>query len=266
MSVRPSSSPPAQTPSPSLYLLYHELRPQPSDYSYVVQCARFESHLDLIREVHDAPNHRTLPHVTFDDGHISNYEYALPLLQSRGILAHFFITVGWTGQKPGYMDWPELRSLQQAGHHIGAHGWTHTLLTHCTGKDLEHEISGARFTLEDKLGAPITSMSLPGGRSNARVLDACKAAGYTEIFTSVPRAEPEPLGRLVGRLNIHGNRTSSWIADLLDPASGVLTSLERQYKLKAAAKALLGDRLYANLWAQLNREEPEAEDARTSQA
>ncbi len=266
MSVQAGSSQGAATSSRSLHLLYHELRPEPSDYSYVVQCAQFESHLDLIRERQASPDVQITPNVTFDDGHISNHEYAMPLLQSRGILAHFFITVGWTGQKAGYMDWPELRDLKQAGHEIGAHGWTHTLLTHCTGKDLDHELAGARLTLEDKLGVPITSMSLPGGRSNARLIKACHAAGYTEVYTSVPRAEPLPLGPVIGRLNIRQEVTASWISDLLDPRSKLLGSLERQYRLKEAAKAVLGDHIYARLWARLNREEPEPADARTSEA
>lgn len=268
MSVLPSSSEDTRTSSRRLYLLYHELRPQKSDYSYVVSCAQFESHLDLIRDLQTSPGNRITPEVTFDDGHISNHEYALPLLHSRDIRAHFFITVGWTGHKAGYMDWPHLRTLLKAGQTVGAHGWTHTLLTHCTGKELEHELAGARLALEDKLGNSITSMSLPGGRFNARVLDACRSAGYTQVFTSVPKAETLPIGPMIGRLNIRADITSAWISDLLDPKSKVLGKLERQYRFKEAAKALLGDKVYARLWARLNREEPEAEpeDARVTVA
>ena len=115
------------------------------------------------------------PEVTFDDGHISNFEFALPILQSRAIRAWFFITVGWTGRRPGYMGWNELRKLHQAGHVIGAHGWTHTLLTHCSARRLHSELVDARLTLEDKLGASVTSMSLPGGRYNRHVLDRMPA-------------------------------------------------------------------------------------------
>ena len=123
----------------------------------------------------------------------------LPILQSRGLTAQFFITVGWTGKKPGYMGWPELRALHESGQMIGAHGWSHTLLTHCSEKDLQTELSSARLTLEDKLGTSITTMSLPGGRYNRRVLAACQEAGYTQIYTSVPRAETLPWeSRLAG--------------------------------------------------------------------
>jgi peptidoglycan/xylan/chitin deacetylase (PgdA/CDA1 family) len=198
--------------------------------------------------------------VTFDDGHISNFEYALPILQSWGLVARFFITVGWTGKKPGYMGWRELRSLHEFGQLIGAHGWSHTFLTHCTQEDLNKELSGARLMLEDKLGTSITTMSLPGGRYNRRVLAACRQAGYTQIYSSVPRAEQTPLGFLIGRLNVRGDRSLERLRNVLQPGSRALSRLERQYRIKTVAKTLVGDGLYEKLWALLNRKEPDSGD------
>jgi peptidoglycan/xylan/chitin deacetylase (PgdA/CDA1 family) len=243
-------------PPSRLYLLYHELRPRRSDYSYVVETGEFEKQVDLFLKLREKGGPELWPEVTFDDGHISNFEFALPILQSRAIRAWFFITVGWTGRRPGYMGWNELRKLHQAGQVIGAHGWTHTLLTHCSARGLHSELVDARLTLEDKLGAPVTSMSLPGGRYNRHVLTACQQAGYTQIFTSIPRAEPNPTSQTIGRLNVRGDMTLEWIAKLLEPGNHVLYGLERQYRMKATAKSLLGDRLYEKLWAIFNRKEP----------
>ena len=250
-----------------LYLLYHELRLNWSNYSYVVEPKLFEEHLDLFVKLRQAAAAEpqpeiivpeiTFPEITFDDGHISNYELALPILQSRGVKATFFITVGWTGQKSGYMGWPELRALHESGQAIGAHGWTHTLLTHCSGKDLHTEVEKSRHTLEDKLGAPVTTMSLPGGRFNRRVLDACRDAGYTHVYTSVPQAEPESMGFTVGRLNIRRDMPLDRIAELLQPCSRGLAALRRQYQRKEMAKTVLGDWLYEKLWALVNRQEPD---------
>jgi peptidoglycan/xylan/chitin deacetylase (PgdA/CDA1 family) len=246
-----------------LYLLYHELRAGGSDYSYVIDTGLFERHVDLFAKLRAAveDNAGLWPEVTFDDGHVSNIESAAPILQARGMTAHFFITAGWTGTRAGYMGWGELRSLHGAGHTIGAHGWTHTLLTHCGERELETELGGARRALEDGLGAGVTTMSIPGGRCNARVLAACAAAGYKHVFTSAPRAERNPLGAMVGRLNIRGDAQVEWMARLLDPESGVLAGLERKDRMKAAAKRVLGDTLYARLWALSNRQESDREQA-----
>jgi len=246
-------------PPDRLYLLYHELRPSRSSYSYVVETEEFEKHVDLYLKLRNTDGAGLWPEVTFDDGHISNFEFGLPVLQSRNIKARFFITVGWTGRRQGYMGWQELRELHQAGQLIGAHGWSHTLLTHCDAKELHSELVDARRTLEDKLGTSITTMSLPGGRYNRRILTACRDAGYTQIFSSIPRAEPDPTGPTIGRLNIRGDMSLEWITKLLQPGSNLLSGLERQYQVKAAAKSLLGDRLYEKVWALLNRKETDTE-------
>jgi len=250
----------AQQPVRRLYLLYHEIRSSESRYSYVLEPGSFERQVDLFAHMRESKSCGVWPEVTFDDGHISDFEFAAPRLQSRGMTARFFITAGWTGKKTGYMDWPELRSLHEAGHSIGAHGWTHKLLTHCSDDELQTELSKSRLTLEDQLGTPIATMSLPGGRANHRVLAACAEAGYTQVYTSVPRAEYVPLGATVGRVNIHGSMQLEWLAKLFEPDSSALSRLHRQYQMKQAAQRLLGDRLYAKLWAMVNRREPENDD------
>jgi peptidoglycan/xylan/chitin deacetylase (PgdA/CDA1 family) len=237
-----------------LFFLYHELREGGSDYSYVVSRDLFERHLELFVQSRGLGG-GLFPEITFDDGHISNITLAAPLLTARGISATFFITVGWTGVKPGYMDWPDLHALHKSGFAIGAHGSSHTLLTHCTPHQLESELVRPRLTLEDKLGAPITLLSLPGGRSNQRVLAACAAAGYTHIYTSTPKPEPLPFGLTLGRLNIRGDMQPDSIAHLLEPGSRALARIARTHRLKTSAQSLLGDRLYARLWALANRQE-----------
>lgn len=249
-----------RTPASRLHLLYHELRPEGSRYSYVLKTNEFEKHLDLYMKQRSAENAVLWPEVTFDDGHISNFEYAAPALAARAMTARFFITVGWTGRKPGYMGWEQLRSLHAAGHGIGAHGWSHTLLTHCDESALKTELAGARAELEDKLGAAVTTMSLPGGRYNRRVIAACAEAGYTEVYTSAPQAEAVPHGLLVGRLNVRGDMSLDWISRLFLPDGKLLNGLGRQYRMKSYAKAMLGDSIYEKLWARLNRREAGADE------
>jgi len=251
----------AREPLQKLHFLYHELRPHGCDNSYVIETNEFDKQMDLFLQMRKAESPGLWPEVTFDDGHISNFEYALPVLQSRGLTARFFITAGWTGKKPDYMGWRELQSLHESGQQIGAHGWSHAFLTHCTHRDLDVELGKAKSVLEDKLGTSITTMSLPGGRFNRRVLAACRKAGYTQVYTSVPRAEYEPLGFTVGRLNVRRDRSLEWIRNMLQPGSRALSNLERQYRIKAVARMVVGDRLYEKLWALLNRKEPDGGDA-----
>jgi hypothetical protein len=258
----PISKEPMQQPLQRLHLLYHELRAGVSRYSYVVETELFERHLDLFAQLRAAKGCDLWPELTFDDGHISNYDLAAPLLQAKGLNAQFFITVGWTGTKSGYMGWNELRALHEAGFSIGAHGWTHILLTHCNEQKLQDELKKSRLTLEDRLGSSIAAISLPGGRYNRRVLAACAKAGYTQIYTSEPKIESIPPGTTIGRVNILGNMQPEWIEKLFTPESVLLSKLQRKYRIKSAAKKMLGDGLYNRIWGLVNHREPETDYGR----
>ena len=249
-----------QRPLRKLHLLYHDLRHSKSNYSYVMQTGDFENHVKRFGELRRGNGFGLWPELTFDDGHISNFEIAAPILESRALTARFFITAGWTGKEPGYMGWAELRALHAAGHTIGGHGWTHTLLTRCGNIELETELKRTKLTLEDKLGTPITTMSLPGGRYDRRVLAACRKSGYLEVYSSIPRAESVPFGDTIGRVNILGDVQLEWISSLFRSDGHVLSGLNRQYQIKAAARMLLRDRLYAKLWALINKKEPDGNE------
>lgn len=243
-------------------LLYHELRPEPAAYSYVLPCRRFAEHLRLFARLRHENHDAYEPLLTFDDGHLSNHAYALPLLEEHGHRAHFFITAGWTGVRPGYMGPSHIRDLHAAGHTIGAHGWSHALLTTCSDAALRRELNDARALLEDQIGAPVTSLSLPGGRGDARVLRACREAGYTTVWTSVPGRTESSQQPRIGRFNILSSHTDDQLRGLLDPSSGALQRAWRIASAKAALQRLLGDRTYARLWALVNRQEPEAPEDR----
>ena len=239
----------------TLSLLYHELRSGPSTYGYALSTATFREHLELFSRLKVRDKAAVLPAVTFDDGHVSNFDQALPALSAAGIGSRFFVTAGWTSVRAEYMTWEQLRELSRCGHQIGAHGWSHKLLTHCSDMELELELVQTRKVLEDKLGLPVTTLSLPGGRSNDRVLAACRNAGYAQVFTSVPQVQHSPTAFTVGRLNLRAGVTLPWLEAVLAPESKVLRKIEITHRVKGVAQRALGDRLYMKMWALLNRAE-----------
>ncbi|HEY6748330.1 MAG TPA: polysaccharide deacetylase family protein [Mycobacteriales bacterium] len=68
--------------------------------------------------------------LTFNDGWVSQYEYAAPLLAAHRMPATFFVVSGWIGQRlPCCMAWWQLDELYRAGHEIGGMGLQHEDLT-----------------------------------------------------------------------------------------------------------------------------------------
>lgn len=136
--------------------------------------------------------------LTFDDGYIDAYTAALPLLQQHGFVATFYIISGFVGQ-PGYMGWPEIRALRDAGMEIGAHSVTHPDLTTLGLEELRAQVAQSGATIAAELGAPVLSFCYPGGRFNDTVAAVARESGYTSATTTMPdgpQADPFTLPRL----------------------------------------------------------------------
>ncbi len=133
--------------------------------------------------------------ISFDDGSISNYEVAAPLLENYGFRGWFFVCSGLIGshehaghQAENYMSWAQIRELQQRGHIVGSHTSTHMRLSEGVGADdLESEVRGSKIRLEAELGSEVDSFCWVGGEENSHCPAAAQSvrdSGYRYAFTT----------------------------------------------------------------------------------
>ncbi len=201
-----------------------------------------KGNVDLFVTLRGENAQQLLPEITFDDGHVSNFEFALPILQSRNLRAWFFITVGWTGHKTrvhGLAGVARTPARPDRSSALMAGATLFSLIAMPPNSITNWPMQDSRWK---------TNSEPPSPQCLCRAADtisvsstACHEAGYTQVFTSIPKAEPDPTAHTIGRLNVRGDMTLEWIANLFQPGSNLLSSLERQYHRKAAAKRLLGD-------------------------
>ena len=135
---------------------------------------------------------RSLISLTFDDGLRCQFERAVPILDSHGMSATFFLTANqdptherWLGHTDDWskIDWraddiENLRRLVDRGHEIGSHG-----LTHQQAKMRSNPLGEARLSkelIEGWLGTKITSFCYPYCNSHAYLAEAVKSAGYEQ--------------------------------------------------------------------------------------
>ena len=121
-------------------LAYHEVMPE-SNYAYCVTSNAFAEHLSLFNSLAKNGEMKSSVEITFDDGEHSQLHNALPLLAEHGISATYFVTPGLIGTAAKFLGWEELRTLQNAGHYVQSHGWSHKFLTFCSDEELTHELS-----------------------------------------------------------------------------------------------------------------------------
>src|SRR5215469_4412869 len=236
-------------------LAYHELSPERTAYRYALSCRDFEEHLSLAAQLSSDAGDVNFPIViSFDDGHISNYSSALPLLEKYSCKAIFFVIAGRIGEHKDFMTWAHLRELVALGHRVEAHGWSHTFLTRCSDADLRIELVHTREVMEDRLGVPVTALSAPHGRWNRRVLKACAQAGYRQLFDSDPWParrrldDMEVVGRLIAVQSLDRQRLLQWLT-MRPIEAGFRRS---KHAVKRCARSLLGDKLYYQLWARFS--------------
>ena len=135
-------------------LYYHRVQPLPADYASLSKAKRIEfttydtlpqafaAQLDWLRDhgyttilPRDLADHwdrrTTLPArpviITFDDGSRDWVKRVLPMLEERGMVAEFYLTLD--AIKHGNLTWSEVRRLAAAGNGIGAHDVHHVQLT-----------------------------------------------------------------------------------------------------------------------------------------
>jgi len=232
-------------------LAYHEVMPE-SIYSYCVTIARLAAHLLLLRAQGRAG--RIHAQVTFDDGEQSQYQHAFPLLAEHGIEATFFVNPGLIGTERKFLGWRQLEELQDAGHSIQSHGWSHKFLTSCSRRELDHELRSSKESLEDRLGRVVQEISVPGGRWDRRVAEACAGAGYKRLYVSDPWISADICGvQLRGRFMVRHTTTVNEIRKVLEGNQRMVWSLRLRSEIKNLLVGIIGDAAYHKLWCRWTR-------------
>lgn len=121
--------------------------------------------------------------LNFDDGWLSSYEQAYPLLQKSGLKATYYIFTDALNDPSQYMAIGQVAQLQAAGNEIGCHSKSHADLTQISPSQLSDEINGAKTYLASQ-GILTTTFAYPYGSYSATVQDAIKQAGFSAARSS----------------------------------------------------------------------------------
>jgi len=159
--------------------------------------------------------------VTFDDGYLSVYDYAYPVLKSKGVLATLFIVADTVGglnewdrragdQTEKMMTVEQIREMASAGFEIGSHTLSHPYLTGLSDEQLKMELSDSKRRLEDIVGKEVAAFSYPYGDFDLRVSRAAVEAGYlyaasTKLGVVVPGTDSFAIPRVNVRWNALGH-------------------------------------------------------------
>lgn len=132
--------------------------------------------------------------ITFDDGFLSVYRNAMPILDELGFSAtNFFVSSrmgldnAWDNaraQRDRIMTFDDMRNWAAHGHEVGGHTLDHLHLNNISTAEAERQIVENKQKLEEELGETLTSFAYPYGDENKNVRAIVKNAGYKFAVTT----------------------------------------------------------------------------------
>lgn len=158
--------------------------------------------------------------ITIDDGWVSAYTNAWPILKKYNYPFTLFIYINYVGTGGKSMSWDQLAEMRDAGVDIESHTYSHSSLKVPGGnvdakakaqikKDvaelgidgwMHKEIVDSRQVLEKQLGIKCNVFAYPFGVWTPKAVEIVKQAGYEAAFTVYgqllhPSSQAELLGR-----------------------------------------------------------------------
>lgn len=132
--------------------------------------------------------------ITFDDGFLSVFENAMPVLNQYGFTAtNYFVANEIAGQnnwdnpkaqRAPCMDINQAKQWLSHGHEVGSHTLTHPHLSQLSADAAFTEINQSKQRLEAALNINVTSFAYPYGDENKEVRHIVKAVGYSNAVTT----------------------------------------------------------------------------------
>ena len=139
--------------------------------------------VELLTGHYDTTNKVVL---SFDDGYLTFYSHAWPVLKEFDQTATIFIISNLVGT-PEYLTWQQIKFLDSNGIEIGGHTRTHPLLPTLSTLNSNVEIVQGKADIDVQLGKGIETFCYPTGKYNSQVVQQVNGAGYVAGVTMVQR-------------------------------------------------------------------------------
>jgi peptidoglycan/xylan/chitin deacetylase (PgdA/CDA1 family) len=147
-------------------------------------------------QAHRKPTPKTFV-ITIDDGWSDGFTYALPILQSHGYVATYFVIAGRI-DTDGNLSTPQIKALIAAGNDIGDHTMDHLSLSRLTPTKVKFEIDAGAARIAQVTGRWPATLAYPLGGVDNEVAAAVQACGQMRMavieapWAGGPSASPSP--------------------------------------------------------------------------
>ena len=168
----------------------------------------------------DIPNDSVI--VTFDDGYLSNYEYAYPILREMGMKAAIFVVTGTVGKTPGeypHFSWEQAREMSNnSATNVRTHPHPHDALTDLSTAQIRKEIRYSKYLVEKNMDRPCDYIAFPYGFWHEEVFQTAVDAEFKlqcMVGEEGYNEKSDGTVRPLKRITVSGNLTGADFLNLL---------------------------------------------------
>ncbi|HEX4085003.1 MAG TPA: polysaccharide deacetylase family protein [Chthoniobacteraceae bacterium] len=268
----PAPAPAAPTPTPApainktasvIVLLYHRfettLPKNPAARELVITPTEFDKQMQEIKDdgftvipmqdfIAWRKGDKAIPAksciITIDDGYLSGYDTAWPILKKYGYPFTMFVYIDYINSGGKSLSWDQLAEMRDAGVDIESHTYSHSHLTspgfgvdattrarvekdiQTLGREgwLQKEVVGSKRVLEQQLGIKVDAFAYPygSGSNDPHIRAVVKEAGYDAAFNVYGRRNGYsfPPYDQIGRYAIGGDNAPKLFADAMKMIGG----------------------------------------------
>jgi len=221
----------------------HEIAGADPHYSYdEISFVSFLKSIDKTGSLQNSlSNESDQPILTFDDGHKSNFKAAELIGQINGGVADFFVNPNTVGTE-NYLNWSELKKMNDMGMSIQSHSLDHVYLSDLSYSKQKQQLECSKKIIEDKLGGEVEILAPPGGRFNHDTVELCHYLGYKHLSVSKP-------GRWTGgyispRIAVLQTTPVNSLINCAKEETSFIRKQVLKYQFTGLAKKALGNRTY----------------------
>ena len=172
---------------------YHEVVENGQGRSYqLIDEEKFESQMRYLKENGytslffsqlDKPLPKKSVIVSFDDGFLSVYKKAAPIMAKYGVKGNVYLPTAYIGNDEKFMTWAQVKELQESGlFEMQAHTHNHIDVRAKDEKELLEEVSVSNGYFEKELGYVPVAVCLPFGAYDKRSVKVLKKAERINTF------------------------------------------------------------------------------------
>jgi len=242
----------------SIVLMYHALYENEDtslidsdDLPYAVSVSDFTQQMELLRQYSVGLWSDTkLPDIiiTFDDGHISNHDLAMPILKQFGFDAYCFVTSDFIGSRRGFCEPVHISKMAAEGIVIGAHGQTHRFFDDLSPLEAEEELRACNAALQGITGVDMHSISFPETGLNLM---------FGSEFGAVKRRRKSvadhPVPGVINRIAIRRNTSLTEFKRIISQEKKYYFTQIAKHRCKRILQRVIGNKLYYGLYRFLSK-------------